>query len=175
MGTSFKMRFSLGLLIAAASSSAAAQPYIGAALGQTKYLDADHFGVGRESITFEIHGGFRLQEALALEMSYLSLGDVRYDYIGSDVNVSGVTLSGKAILPLGPQMDLYAKMGMYFWEMDAIHHDHTHLIEEGEDWIYGGGLTLHLNNQLDLNLEYRALDLYDMGTSLTTVGVSFLF
>lgn len=177
MGKSFMHRSGLALLMATFSSTAVAQVYLGAALGRTVYKDAEYFGVDDESTTFEAKVGFRAHEVLAFEMSYLNLGDVADFSLGSDVdvNVSGMTLSGKAILPLSPQVDLYAKMGIYFWETHEIYRNRSYYLDEGEDLIYGGGLAFRLTDTVDLNVEYRAVDLYDMGTALTTVGLSFVF
>lgn len=162
------------LLLVGFSSTASAQIYLGAAVGKTDYQDAEYFGVDDESTAYEMSLGLRLQEMLAFEVSYLNLGDVRDFYLESDVNVSGITFSGKAILPVAPELDLYAKMGIYSWEMNEIYRARTYYLDEGEDLIYGGGATFHLH-QFDVNLEYRRLDLYDMETALTTVGISFEF
>lgn len=174
MGKSMVHRIGLGLFLTGFASSAAAQVYIGAALGKTEYKDAEEFGVDDESSALEMNFGVHLQDTLALEVSYLNLGDVTDFYLGSDVNVSGVTLSGKALIPISREVDLYGKMGVYFWEMDEIYRNQSYYLDEGEDLIYGGGATFHLH-QFDLNVEYRTFDLYDMGTSLITVGLSFEF
>lgn len=174
MGESMAYRIGLCLLLTGLTANAAAQVYLGAALGKTEYKDAEEFGVDDESSALEVNLGFYLQETLALEVSYLNLGDVTDFYLGSDVNVSGVTLSGKAVIPINREVDLYAKMGVYFWEMDEIYRNQSYYLDEGEDLIYGGGATIHLD-QFDLNFEYRTFDLYDMGTSLITVGLSFEF
>lgn len=166
-------RFGLILLLATFASTATAQVYLGAALGRTDYKDAEYFDVAEESTAFEISAGFYSQKTLAFEVSYLNLGDVRDFYLDSDVTVAGLTLSGKAILPLSPQVDLYAKMGVYFWEMNEIYRNRPYYLDEGQDLIYGGGMAFRLADQWDVNVEYRALDLYDMGTSLVTVGFSF--
>lgn len=180
--TSTIPRIGFLLFLATFASSAAAQFYLGAAVGNTNYKDAEYFDFAEESTPFELNAGLHIQEGFAVEVSYLNLGDVRDYYLGADINVSGTTLSGKAILPLTPQLDLYGKMGIFFSEMNEIYRNRTYYLDEGEHLIYGGGLTFHLNHQLGLNVEYRvvsleygAVDLYDMETSLTTVGLTFAF
>lgn len=166
--------FAIAVAAAGFSTSAAAQFYMGAAIGGTKYQDADYFGVDDSSTAFEFGAGWRFQQALAFEVSYLNLGDVQDFELGSDLNVSGLTLSGKAFLPIAPQVDLYAKMGIFFWEMDEVYRSRSYYLDEGEDLIYGGGVAFKLD-AVDLNLEYRAFDLYDMSTSVVSAGVSFHF
>ena len=174
MDNGWVYRLGAFLLLAGFSFTATAQVYLGAALGKTDYHDAEYYGFEDESAAYEVNLGLRLQEVLAFEVSYLNLGDVRDFYLDSDVNVSGITLSGKAILPVAPELDLYAKMGIFSWEMNEIYRARSYYLDEGEDLIYGGGATFHLH-QFDVNLEYRRLDLYDMETALTTVGISFEF
>lgn len=174
MGKLWVHRLGPLLLLAGFSSTASAQIYLGAAVGKTDYRDAEYFGFGDESTAYEMGIGFRLQDVLAFEASYLNLGDVRDFYLNADVNISGITLSGKAIVPVAPELDLYAKVGIYSWEMNEIYRARSYYLDEGEDLIYGGGATFHLH-QFDVNLEYRVLNLYDFEAGLTTVGISFVF
>lgn len=174
MATSIVGKFAFASMAFALSSTAAAQLYVGGAFGSTTYQDADYFGVGDKSTAFELSAGWRLQETLALEASYLNLGDVEDFELGSDINVSGITFSGKAFLPIAPQVDLYAKMGIYLWQMDEVYRSRSYHLDEGEDLIFGGGLAFKLDS-VDLNLEYRTLDIYDMGTSIVSAGVTFQF
>ena len=177
MGTKLIQGLGLGLLLMGLSAGAAAGPYVGVALGSTLYNedDAAYFGIEDESTAFEALIGFRLMDVLALEASYLGLGDV-YDYqYDTDTNFSGITMSGKALLPLGPQMDLFAKIGVYFWEYEEQYGSRAYLIDDGQDLIFGGGATFHLTEEVDLNLEYRELELQDLQASLFTVGVSLVF
>lgn len=174
MGISTSHKLGLAALVTGFSTTAAAQMYVGGAFGTTKYQDADYFRVDDTSTAFEFSAGWRFQPTLAFEASYLNLGDVEDYKLGSDINVSGITFSGKAFLPIAPQADLYAKMGIYFWQMDEVYHSRSYYLDEGEDLIFGGGVAFHLDS-VDLNLEYRTLDLYDMGTSVVTAGVTFQF
>ena len=118
------------------SAPAWTQGYVGVALGANFFNDAEEFGIEDESTVFEVKGGVRLAEVLGLEMSYLNLGefrDLRYDV---DLAFSGVTVSGKAVLPLSEQMDVYAKIGVYFWELDEKYGYQSILLDEGEDLIF---------------------------------------
>ncbi len=167
----------LAAVLAGFSAGAAAQGYIGVGLGGASYDDAEFFAIEDESTAFEALVGIRLIDVLAIEASYLNLGDFQDLENDVDLNFSGFTLSGKAILPLGPQMDFFAQVGAYFWELeeDDYYYGDTYLLEDGSDLIYGGGANFHLTDQFDLNLTYRAVELRDLETSLLSAGFSFVF
>ncbi len=157
------------------SAPAWTQGYVGAALGANFFNDAEAFGIEDESTAFEVKGGIRLADVLGVEMSYLNLGEFRDFREDVDLAFSGVTVSGKAILPLGEQMDVYAKLGIYFWELDEKYGYQSYLVDEGEDLIFGGGAAFYLTENLSVDLEYRLLELVALETDLFTAGITFLF
>lgn len=168
---------SLLVCTAAASFSAPAlaQGYFGLGLGANFYNDAETWGIEDESSAFEVKGGVRLVDVLAVEMSYLNLGEFRDFAEERDIGFSGVTLSGKAILPLGDQMDVYAKMGLFFWELDEKWGRTDYFLDEGEDLIFGVGASFYVTEQVSVDLEYRALEMLELESELFTVGISFSF
>lgn len=172
-------RFWQSILVFAVVASAAApvfaQGYVGMALGANFFNDADYFDIEDDSTAFEIKGGFRLVDVLALEMSYLNLGEFRDFHENIDLGFSGVTISGKAILPLNEQMELYAKMGVYFWELDEKYRRQSYLIDEGEDLIFGGGASFYLSSNVSVDLEYRRLEITDLESDLFTAGITLSF
>lgn len=161
--------------IASASTPVFAQGYLGVGLGANFFRDAEYFEIEDESTAFEVKGGVRLADVLAVEMSYLNLGEFRDFYYDADVGFSGVTLSGKAILPLGDQMDLYAKIGVYFWNLDERYRSASYLLDEGEDLIFGGGAAFYVTENVSLDLEYRVLQMVDLESDLFTAGITFSF
>lgn len=163
------------MLLLAGSSNTMAQVYAGAQFGTTNYQDAEFFAIDDESTAFGVHLGWRMHPTLAIETSYLNLGDVRDFAFDSDINVSGFTVAGKAFLPLGPQAEFYGKMGVFFWQMDEIYQGSSYYMDESEDFIFGAGATYYLTEQVGLNLEYSGLDIRDMGASTLTAGFSFVF
>lgn len=164
-----------GVVAASISAPALAQGYLGVGLGANFFQDADEWGIEDESTAFEIKGGVRLIDVLALETSYLNLGEFRDLYYDTDIGYSGVTVSGKAILPLGDQMEIYAKIGLFFWELDEKVGRRTYAIDEGEDLIFGGGASFYLTDQVSVDLEYRMLQMLDLEADLFTAGVTFSF
>lgn len=157
------------------SAPAWAQGYLGVAMGANFFNDADYFEIEDESTAFEIKGGVRLAEVLGVELSYLNLGEFRDLYNDVDLGFSGVTVSGKAILPLGDQMDVYAKIGIYFWELDQKYGYRSYLVDEGEDLIFGGGAAFYVAKNLSVDLEYRFLEMVDLESDLFTAGITFSF
>lgn len=163
------------MAVASASAPVLAQGYVSLALGANFYNDADYFEIEDESTAFEITGGFRVADVLALEMSYLNLGEFRDFYEDMDIGFSGITASGKAILPLGEQMEVYAKAGIFFWSLDEKYYQHSYLLDDGEDLIFGGGAAFYFAENISIDLEYRFLEMVDLESELFTVGVTFSY
>lgn len=157
------------------SAPAWTQGYMGLALGANFFNDADYFGIEDESTAFEVKGGIRLADVLGVEMSYLNLGEFRDLENDIDLGFSGFTVSGKAILPLSEQMDIYAKIGVYFWELDEKYGYQSYLLDEGEDLIFGGGAAFYVTEYVSVDLEYRLLQMVDLESDLFTAGITFSF
>jgi opacity protein-like surface antigen len=177
----FKRLVPASILVVTAATSALlsapawTQGYVGVALGANFFNDAEYFEIEDESTAFEVKGGVRLADVLGIEMSYLNLGEFRDLYADVDLGFSGVTVSGKAILPLGEQMDVYAKVGIYFWELDQKYGYQSYLLDEGEDLIFGGGAAFYVTENLSVDLEYRLLEMVDLESDLFTAGITFSF
>jgi OmpA-OmpF porin, OOP family len=167
----------LGAALIGFSSMASAEIYFGAGIGLNSINnnDADYFDIEDESTAFEAMVGVRLIDVLAVEASYLNLGDFRDYYYDSDLNFSGLTLSAKALLPLGPQMDLYAKVGLFFWELEEQYRGDYELLEDGDDLFVGGGALFHLTDNVDVHLEYKSMEMQELRSGLLTAGVRFVF
>jgi opacity protein-like surface antigen len=167
----------LGTVLTGFSAVASAEIYFGASLGLNSINsnDAQFFEVEDESTAFETMVGVRLIDVLAVEASYLNLGDFRDYYYETDLNFSGLTLSAKALLPLGPQMDLYAKVGAFFWSLEEQYHGDYELVDDGTDLFVGGGALFHLTDNLDLNLEYKSMEMDKMRSGAVTAGIRLVF
>lgn len=159
------------------SSAASAEMYFGAGIGLNSINnnDAEFFDVEDESTAFEAMVGVRLIDVLAVEASYLNLGDFRDYYWDSDLNFSGLTLSAKALLPLGPQMDIYAKVGAFFWELEEEYRGDYELLEDGDDLFVGGGALFHVSDNIDVHLEYKSMEMQELRSGLLTAGVRLVF
>lgn len=173
----FLRHWILATVLTGFSTAASAEIYFGAAVGLNSFNsnDAEYFEVEDESTAFEAMVGVRLIDVLAVEASYLNLGDFRDYYYESYLNFSGLTLSAKALLPLGPQMDLYAKVGAFFWELEEEYDGHYDLVDDGEDLFVGGGALFHLTDNVDVNLEYKSMEMQELRSGVLTAGVRLVF
>jgi len=125
--------------IAIAAGLAAAAPamaqqgwYVGAGIGRgnlnmsgTDLTGLNNAQIDDSDTTYTLRGGFRFNPYLALEVGYYDLG--QYTFSGTSGNVA-VTGSAKAksygisavgILPVGPHMDLYGRVGWAESELKA--------------------------------------------------------
>lgn len=174
-----KVRWLLAAILTVVSSASWAQTYVGANLGATFYNDAEKYWLEDESTAYELKGGVRLIDVLAIEMSYLNLGEFLDEYEDRDISYSGSTISAKAILPLGPEMDIYAKIGLFFWERDRQGWRRSYFVDEGESLVIGGGASFNVSDEISVDLEYGRFDL-DFGretleVDLFSAGISLYF
>lgn len=159
---------------------ASAQPYLGVGLGATFYNDAELYGIEEESTYYEFKAGVLVEKAVGLEISYINLGDFQDLHTRTDLNFSGFAVAGKGAIPVGSQMNLFAKIGMFFWEQDEKYRGQSHMVQEGEDLFYGGGVSFYVVDQLSVDLEYRRFEIVDwqgvdLDVDVFTAGFSFFF
>lgn len=151
-----------------------AQNYIGTSLGSTSYAFSS-----QGSTALEITAGVHANPALAFEISYLDLGDMAGSSWGdprdSRTTIDGYNFSGKAVLPISRQLDVYAKAGWYLWRAQERNGRSYTTLYDGADLNYGGGLAWHMRPQFDINLEYKTFELDDAEAAHVSLGVSYSF
>jgi hypothetical protein len=159
------------------ASLASAQVYMGGAVGFNSFNsnDVEKYEIEEESTAFELLMGIKLIDVLGLEFAYLNLGEFRDYYYDTDLNFSGFAMSANAFLPLGTQMDLYAKVGIFFWELDERYRGFDDLVDDGQDLFVGGGAVFHLTDEVDINLEYKSMEMDFLRSGVVTAGVRFVF
>ena len=125
--------------------------------------------------------GYQFNRHFALEVSYLDLGDYTINTVttGPAANIAG-RIDGKAwsldaigILPLSPQFDVFGKIGVHRWDIDANYAaiiggavGSTSASADGTDWKFGLGARWNLTRNFGLQLEWDRYN--DVGSSSTT-------
>lgn len=164
------LRFGLWLTVVC-SSQAFAKAYVGAAVGATHFHEREQI-----SSSLELTGGLAVLPNFSVEASYLDLGDTVPDGGDYIINVSGLGVAGRATMPLGSRVDLFAKMGLYAWESKEEHgDDSTYLLQGGQDVTYGGGVAWRTSRHFDVSLEYKELSLTAAPNQQVSLGVRFAF
>ena len=158
--------FALTLAISAAyySSSAYAESYLTGSVGS-----ATTTGFAEDSTTLNFGAGARFGDFFALEVSYLDTGEFTASetyndgQLDSSLKFTGLNVSLIGHLPLSDDLELYGKVGQYFWRTDINSYAHADnssasLRLNDADLTYGGGVLMHLSKQLALKAEYQIID-----------------
>ena len=139
--------------------------YLGAGLGEFSASVDGPPAVGEidldsDDTSTKLFAGWRMNRFFAVQLDYIDFGqssgtanllNIRNDTSGLAPNIIGT-------LPIG-FFELFAKVGMMWYDVDLdIDNDPT-LSDSGEDPIYGVGVGLTLVERLSLRLEYDIVDI----------------
>ena len=139
--------------------------YIGAGLGEfSSSIDGPpaigEIDLDSDDTATKLFGGWRLNRFFAVQLDYIDFGrssgasgllDVSSDTSGFAPNVIGT-------LPIG-FFELFAKVGMMWYDVDLDVENDPTLSDSSEDLIYGVGVGLTLVERLSLRLEYEVVDI----------------
>jgi len=166
------MRFIFALVAASAFavSPAMAQDsgfYVGAGIGD---FGIDVSGFNGSDTGFKVFGGYKFIDYLAAEVEYLDGGTVEDG--GLELDVTGFNVSGVGILPVGEKFNLFAKLGMIFWDAKASGFGN----DSGEDFSWGIGAGYAFTDQFGMQLEYQGFEIEDTDTvDMISLGATWKF
>ena len=138
--------------------------YLGAGLGDfSSSVDGppgfEDVDLDSDDTPMKVFGGWRMNRFFAVQFDYIDFGDSSGTANLLDVrnNTSGFAPNVIGTLPIG-FFELFAKVGIMWYDVDLdIENDPT-LSDSGEDPIYGVGVGLTLVERLSLRLEYEIVD-----------------
>jgi len=150
-------RFCAGALLACCSQFGLAQGYLIGSIGSTDY----HIRGLDPAASASLLIGYNLNHAVALEASYVYLGETSDDSAPVwTLAGEGVILAVRGNLPLTPQLALFGRLGMLRWELTLDEAGRGRIgADEGTDAVVGVGLSLELSREFDLVVEYLNLEL----------------
>ena len=142
------------------SSYSDTQAYVGAAFGTVNHdlapLD--------EPNNLELLVGLETSETIAIEASYLDLGEAKFTFFGDSIKIAidGFTLGPVARIQASPQIELQAKIGLFFWDAEV-----TETLfgitdkygDDGSDIFFGFGGMAKINEQVSLGVRYNMYDI----------------
>jgi OOP family OmpA-OmpF porin len=171
-GISMKFIFALVAASAFAISPAMAAengPYIGAGIGD---FGVDVGGFDGSDTGFKVFGGYRFMDYFAAELEYLDGGTV--EDRGFEIDVSGWNVSGVGRLPIGDKFNVFAKLGMIFWDADLSGIESAS--DSGEDFSWGIGAGYSFTDQFGMQVEYQGFEIEDTDTvDMISLGASWQF
>ena len=110
----------------------------------------------------KLFAGWKFNQFFAVQGDFVDFGEssgaVSPSVRGTS-DVQGLSTSVVGTLPLGP-IELFARVGMMFYEVDLNLTGGRFVDESGEDLVWGAGLGFDvLDDRLNLRLEYEEIDI----------------
>jgi OmpA-OmpF porin, OOP family len=167
------MRFPFAALAAATLAlspvvaSADSGPYVGAGIG---YFGLDGDGFDASDTSFKVFGGYRANQYFAAELEYIDGG--KPEDSGVEIDISGWNLSALGSWPVTEQFDVFAKLGVIFWDAKARGFGD----DSGEDFSYGVGADYKFGENWAIRGEYQRFEIENTDTAdLFSASVFFRF
>lgn len=163
--------------------------YVGASAGQSKGKDfCPSFVAGGTSCddTSSAYGafsGYQFNKYLGAELGYTDLGENKssgpVDAVTAKVKV--LELLGVGTIPITPQIEVYGKVGAFFWDLDAScagtcsgfgpgAGSPGSQSDSGTDLTYGLGVKLNFTKNVGVRVQYQRYK--DIDSSTTSGGKS---
>lgn len=112
----------------------------------------------------KIFAGWNFNRFFAVQADFVDFGDssgfVAPSAQGTS-DVQGLAASAVGTLPIGP-IELFARVGMMFYEIDLNLTGGRLIDESGEDLVWGAGLGIDILDRLNLRLEYEEIDIQEL-------------
>ncbi|WP_346799472.1 outer membrane beta-barrel protein (plasmid) [Halomonas sp. Bachu 37] len=158
--------------LALVAGAAHAGGYVGASVGHSEF--PDDFD---NSISFSVKGGYKFSENFAFEAAYLNLGKAD-DGISPvwEAEVTGINTSVVGIAPINQNLEVFAKVGTFFWSVDLSEEGYGKIAEDdGTDIGFGFGGAYHITDDISVFAEYQRFDVDDGDIDNFSVGTNLYF
>jgi opacity protein-like surface antigen len=134
--------------------------------------------------TYGITAGYRVDSWLAVEASYLDLGQVKYELTqeapggpgSATIEPSGLALSALVIGDMG-NVDLFARVGVFYADTDYRLSDQSgsnSFSDSTEEFFWGLGGNYQFADRWSARIEYRNFDKVGDSSSPVTADVNTL-
>ncbi|WP_133469320.1 porin family protein [Paraglaciecola marina] len=127
--------------------------YLGGNYGYLRVEGDDDFDEDKN--VFEGIVGYRFNQYIALEGSYINFGDYGTDIARADVD--GYTAAIKGTLPINDTFLLFVKAGQLWSETDYNALDYNRTVDD-ESVFLGGGVAVNITSNFVLNATYSVYD-----------------
>jgi opacity protein-like surface antigen len=161
------------LLVPAAWAGA----YVGASVGQS---DASSAGVGEDETSWKIVGGYTFMKFVGVEGSYRNMGstDVTFGSTSVGLDVSSMDVFGVGILPIGRTVELFAKAGFAFIDLEASVSDPNFgsmsATDSENEIAYGVGANFKVGSKVAIRAEYEGFNTTE-NIDMVSMGAVFRF
>ncbi|MEP0176324.1 MAG: porin family protein [Paraglaciecola sp.] len=127
--------------------------YLGGNYGYLRVEGDDDFDDDKD--VFEGIVGYRFNQYIALEGSYINFGDYGTDI--ARANVDGYTAAIKGTLPINDTFALFVKAGQLWSETDYNALEYSRTVND-ESVFVGGGVAVNITSNFVLNATYSVYD-----------------
>lgn len=165
---------------------------LGAAGGTSKFKDgcpgvlAPLTSCDDKDVAWKVFGGYQFNSYFSFELGYVDLGEVKQSAPGVEATFEGTGIETVlvATLPIDQQFALFAKWGLFSWELDrTITGTGAGTTEaSGKEITYGFGVKYNFTRSIALRLEWqRYMDVGDQSTTgishvdVGLLGIAFKF
>jgi OOP family OmpA-OmpF porin len=166
----FKLAFIAVLALLACPAWAAPESsgfYAGAGIGSS---DLASGGFNGNDFAFKVFGGYNFIRYVGVEAAYMDGGSPSDHGVGIDLK--GWDLAARGILPIGDQFEVFAKVGVVWWDVSAHHFGS----DSGNDLFYGVGGGFDFTDHLGVLAEWERMDIKDTDRAdLWTVSLRWKF
>ena len=177
------MLLAMGMVGSAAGAEAGDKRfYAGASIGEASADACDELkSSGATSCDdsdtgWKIFGGYQLTENFAAEGAWVDLGEVSATGPGGSagIEIDGVMIDAKGILPINDQFGVFGKLGFIMWNADGTG-GISGTDDDGTDLAYGLGAHYMFNEQLGIVGEWERFDLDGEDVDLLSAGAIVKF
>lgn len=157
----------LALLAAPALADENSGLYLGAGLGdfssEIDSIDDVNIDFDEDSDAKRFFAGWRFNRILAVQLDYLDFGDstAAFDLLSIESEATGIAPSVVATLPLGP-VELFARAGWLFYDLEVSTGGERLFDDNGNDFVYGGGVGITVLERLALRAEYERIEISEL-------------
>jgi len=152
--------------------------YVSAAVGSTDIEQSNGFPIDDNATAFRMAAGYGFGNDIALEASYVNLGDFTgntgFDDIGINGEVDGAALSAVFTLPIAEQWSFTARAGYMAWESQLSTPSFREK-RDGQDPFYGLGLEANFTEHFSIGGEWQRYELDDTEADVVFIGARFSF
>lgn len=155
--------------------------YVGAGIGQitlkAKPLD---FSINATDTAGKIFGGYQINRNLAVEATYIDLGNPKDTDSGLTFGLTANVLQGslKGIVPFSPVAAGYLKAGIIAWNATATVSSGSSFASADDSsnaFSWGGGVQFNFASNIQGRVEYEGAKIDGIDYQLISAGVSWLF
>ncbi len=162
--------------------------YLGGGIGNSELKDDDlsdefdSLDLDDDDNGFKVFLGYNLTRRLSVEAAYVDLGDFPFEgtISGSQSSggeeIDGISLTPLVRMPVLPYLDLFAKGGLFTWDIERSTDAVADLSSENStDFTYGAGVDLNLWRPIGVRGEWERYEMDDVEVNMLSLDLMYHF